>query len=111
MQPRVSGWQVPVLAVSALRDQGISETLDILDKFQIQYMGPGLTDENRAEQSRHWLHQEVRDGLIDLCRQDPMIAARLKTLENDVKAGRVVATVAARRLVDEIAQRRTGTQS
>jgi LAO/AO transport system kinase len=97
--------------VSALRDQGISETLDILDKFQIQCMGPGLTDENRAEQSRHWLRQEVRDGLIDLCQQDPVIAARLKTLENDVEVGRVVATVAARQLVDEIAQRRAGTQS
>jgi len=111
MQPRVGGWQVPVLAVSALRDQGISETLDILDKFQIQYMEPGLTEEYRAEQSRHWLRQEVRDGLIDLCQQDPVIAARLKTLENDVEAGRVVATVAARQLVDEIAQRRAGTQS
>jgi LAO/AO transport system kinase len=101
---------VPVLAVSALRDQGISETLDILDKFQIQYMESGLTKEYRAEQSRHWLRQEVSDGLIDLCRQDRVIAARLKTLENDVKAGRVVATVAARQLVDEIVQRRAGTQ-
>ena len=110
MQPRVGGWQVPVLAVSALRDQGISETLDILDQFQIQYMGSGLTEEYRAEQSRHSLRQEVSDGLIDLCQQDPVIAARLKTLENDVKAGRVVATVAARQLVDEIVQRRVGTQ-
>ena len=110
MQPRVGGWQVPVLAVSALRDQGISETLDILDKFQIQYMESGLTEEYRAEQSRHWLRQEVSDGLIDLCQQDPVIAARLKTLENGVKAGRVVATVAARQLVDEIVQRRAGTQ-
>ena len=111
MQPRISGWQVPVLAVSALRDKGISETLDILDKFQVQYMEPGLTEEHRTEQSGDWLRQELRDGLIDLCRQDPVIATRLKILEKDVKAGRVVATVAARQLVDEIAQRRAGTQS
>ena len=111
MQPRISGWQVPVLAVSALRDKGISETLDILDKFQVQYMEPGLTEEHRTEQSGDWLRQELRDGLIDLCRQDPVIATRLKILEKDVKAGRVVATVAARQLIDEIAQRRAGTQS
>ena len=109
MQPRVGGWQVPVLAVSALKDQGISETLDLLDKFQNRYMETGLTEQYRAEQSRHWLRQEVRDGLIDLCQQDPVIADRLNTLENDVKAGRVVATVAARQLVDEIAQRRVNT--
>ncbi|GIT48896.1 MAG: hypothetical protein Ct9H300mP14_08240 [Gammaproteobacteria bacterium] len=30
-------------------------------------MESGLTEEYRAEQSRHWLRQEVSDGLIDLC--------------------------------------------
>ena len=74
-------------------------------------MGSGLIEEFRAEQSQHSLRQEVSDGLIDLCQQDPVIAARLKTLENDVKAGRVVATVAARQLVREISQRRVDIQS
>ena len=106
MQSRVDGWQVPVFSVSALRDQGISDTLDLLDKFRIKYMETGLIEQYRTEQSRHWLRQEVRDGLIDLCQQDPVIANRLEILENDVKAGRVVATVAARQLVGEIAKRR-----
>ena len=74
-------------------------------------METGLTEQYRAEQLRHWLRQEVRDGLIDLCQQDPVIAARLKSLENDVKAGIVMATVAARQLVGEIAQRRVDTES
>ena len=111
MQSRVGGWQVPVLAVSALRDQGISETLELLEQFQIKYMETGLTEQYRTEQSRHWLRQEFRDGLIDLCQQDPVIADQLKTLENEVKAGRVVATVAARQLVLEIAERRGDIQS
>ena len=74
-------------------------------------METGLTEQYRTEQSRHWLRQEVRDGLIDLCQQDPVIADQLKTLEKNVKAGRVVATVAARQLVREIAQRRVDIKS
>lgn len=101
IQRRVRDWQVPVKAVSVLMNQGVSEVLDILEQFRVQGVENGLIEQHRVKQSREWLWQEVRDGLVDLCNRNPAIAARLRALESEVTAGRVAATVAARKLVDE----------
>ena len=99
IQPRSPGWKAPVLAMSALQDDGLDQVLETICDFQSEDRESGLIRQRRAEQGREWLHQEVHDELMDLCQRQPDFAERFRRLEAEVCAGRLAATVAARELV------------
>tara|TARA_B100001079_G_C16356641_1_gene490876 strand:- start:164 stop:1159 length:996 start_codon:yes stop_codon:yes gene_type:complete len=102
IQPRTPGWKAPVLAVSALQDEGLGKVLETIHRFQAQDRESGLIEQRRSEQGREWLRQEVHDGLMDLCNREPEFVQLFRQFETEVCAGRLAATVAARKLVSDI---------
>ncbi len=55
-----SGWEVPVLGVSALRHEGIDTLVAAIERHR-QWLGP-LLAEARATQARHWLVEGLRES-------------------------------------------------
>ncbi len=93
-----SGWAPPVLQCSGLENRGIDAVWDMIGKFRAE-MAKALSA-RRADQARNWLWRELGDGLLDALRGHPAIAAALPELEAEVAAGRLLPTLAARRLLE-----------
>jgi LAO/AO transport system kinase len=76
LRERASGWEVPVLSLSALRRDGIDALAAAIDRHW-RTLGAGLAAE-RAAQARHWLIEGLREnwGREGLCRAgEPALAA------------------------------------
>jgi LAO/AO transport system kinase len=93
------GWEVPVLAVSALHGTGVDEVWDAVERFVATVRAAGRLDALRAEQSLTWMWAEVRERLIDAFHHDSQVAKRLPDVEADVRAGRTSSTSAAHELL------------
>ena len=60
----------------------------------------GVHASRRARQEREWMHALVREGLDTMFQGRPGLQEKLAELEQEVTAGRLPATAAARRLLD-----------
>jgi LAO/AO transport system kinase len=93
-------WQPKVIQLSALKAQGIAEFWQAVSHFQrLQTLG-GRLAERRHQQDQAWMWERIDAGLKQAFRQHPAIKAALPELGADVRAGRLAASVAARRLLD-----------
>jgi LAO/AO transport system kinase len=100
LHPRIHDWTVPVDTCSAARDEGVDEALSVVNTFRTHLQSTGLLAQRRAEQGVHWLWNETTELLLTQLRHAPDIAQRATDLEQQVRAGRIVPTAAARQLVD-----------
>ena len=101
LRPATPGWRTRAVLCSALRGEGVAELWDMITEFMAAARKSGVLEERRADQERTWLRDLVREGLETMFRAQPGVAAKLAELEQDVAAGRMPATAAARRLLDE----------
>ncbi|MEQ8515949.1 MAG: methylmalonyl Co-A mutase-associated GTPase MeaB, partial [Chromatocurvus sp.] len=60
----------------------------------------GDFDRKRAHQNRDWMHQLVREMLMQRLASQPAIRAMLPELEADVEAARITPYGAARRILE-----------
>ena len=95
---RQSGTQV--LQLSALRGTGLAEFWAVVDTLRERQQADGGLVRRRHAQDRAWLWERIEAGLRQRFRQHPAVRAALPGIEDDVKAGRLAASVAARRLLD-----------
>jgi len=93
-------WQPQVLTLSALGGQGVVAFWAAVQRYQRLQSANGQLAERRRRQARAWMWERIEAGLRDAFVQHPGVAARLPTLTADVLAGRVVASAAARELLD-----------
>jgi len=96
-----SGWQPRVMACSALENTAIAELWDAILEFQNHILGNGFLIENRRQQARYWLEDSIEAGLKTMFYKHPAVKAKLAELEVEVLAGRMSATEAAERVVQE----------
>lgn len=87
IRPSSPEWLVPVRAVSALENRGISEIWDDVEDFHRVLTATGAWQQRRREQARMALWREIEQGLIENLRAAPGIAGRLTALEAEVVAG------------------------
>ena len=86
------------MMVSALEDQGLTQTWDELQQLNKWRREQGHWDQRRAEQARYWFAQEVRQSL--LARLDsPQARARMRDLADNVASGDQSATEAAQTML------------
>ncbi len=105
LQPRLRGWQVPVLTCSALEGTGIEDAWRTIERCHAHLHDSGRLRERRTEQQRAWLWSEMSEQLLAAMRADPAAAARLAEVEQAVAAGDMPPAVAARRLVEAFLRR------
>ena len=93
-------WHPRVLQLSALKAQGLDDFWHAVCHFKRLQTASGALDERRRQQDQAWMWERIDAGLKQRFRQHPAVRAALSELSADVRAGRIAASVAARRLLD-----------
>ncbi len=89
-----------VLQLSALHGTGLADFWDAVTRFVDRQKAQGRFERRRHEQDEAWMWQLVEAGLKQRFRHHPAVREALAGVSADVKAGRLAASVAARRLLD-----------
>ncbi|HEY6513640.1 MAG TPA: methylmalonyl Co-A mutase-associated GTPase MeaB [Burkholderiaceae bacterium] len=93
-------WQSRVLTLSAVTGAGLAEFWRAVSEFRDQQAASGRGAARRHEQDEAWMWERIEALLHERFRAQPQVAEALPQLTVDVRAGRVAASVAARRLID-----------
>jgi LAO/AO transport system kinase len=96
----VQAWQPQVMQLSALKGQGLPEFWASVTQFKTLQTANGRLAERRHSQDRAWMWERIDAGLKQRFKAHPAVTAALPALTDEVRAGRVAASVAARRLLD-----------
>jgi LAO/AO transport system kinase len=89
-----------VLQLSALKATGIEDFWKAVTAFRDRQQGDGRFEHRRHAQNEAWMWERIEAGLRQRFRQHPTVASALAGIREDVKSGRLAASVAARRLLD-----------
>jgi LAO/AO transport system kinase len=92
-------WTPRVLKLSALSGAGVAEFWQAVNELRVMRQASGRLAERRREQDEAWMWERIQALLQARFRDDAGVAAALPALTADVRAGRVAASVAARRLI------------
>ena len=99
LRPKHPGWQVPVLAASALQGTGIDDVWIAVEKLVAHLREGGELDRLRAGQAVAWMWDEIRESLVDAFRRDTGVAELWPGTEEAVRGSRLSPTTAAHRLL------------
>ncbi len=92
-------WHPRVLALSALRGQGVDHFWAAVSGFRKLQTDNGGLASRRRQQSLSWMWERVEAGLRQAFREDPLVGARLAEITDGVARGGLVASTAARELL------------
>ncbi|HOG28912.1 MAG TPA: methylmalonyl Co-A mutase-associated GTPase MeaB, partial [Vicinamibacterales bacterium] len=95
-----AAWHPEVLTVSALTGQGLDAFEDAISRFREMQQASGRFALRRRQQAEAWMKERVEAGLRERFRAHPAVRAALPEAIEDVRAGRLAPSVAARRLLD-----------
>lgn len=99
---RDADWQPPVLMASSVLDDaqaGIDAVWRAITAHVAALQGASLFDARRADQQVQWLWAMVDEVAVQRVRAAPAVVAMASATEAEVRAGRLPASVAARRLL------------
>ncbi len=91
---------VQVLQLSALKATGLAEFWQAVATFHEAQRHSGRLAERRHAQDQAWMWERIEAGLRQRFRTHPAVREALPQISDDVRAGRLTASVAARRLLD-----------
>jgi LAO/AO transport system kinase len=92
-------WHPQVIQLSALTGQGVDAFWAAVLQFKALQMQNGSLAARRQQQSLAWMWERIDAGLKQAFRQQPQVKQLLPQLTEDVLAGRVAASTAARNLL------------
>ena len=95
-----SVWHPEVLQISALKGQGVQAFWDAVSRFRALQTANGRLQARRHAQDQAWMWERIESGLHQRFKTHPAVRDALPRLTDDVRAGRVAPSVAARRLLD-----------
>jgi len=95
-----TAWQPQVLQLSALKGSGLTEFWQATTRFRELQTASGRLSERRHAQDRAWMWEHIEAGLRQRFKAHAAVRAALPHISADVHAGRLAASVAARRLLD-----------
>jgi LAO/AO transport system kinase len=93
-------WHPQVMQVSALTGQGMAEFWAEVSRFRALQSAAGRFARRRQQQNEAWMRERLEAGLRQRFRGHPAVKAAWPGVLEDVRAGRLAAPVAARRLLD-----------
>ena len=89
-----------VLQLSALKGSGLAEFWQAVSAFRERQQISGQLATRRRAQDQAWMWERIEAGLRQRFRGNIAVREALPAMTADVKAGRLAASVAARRLLD-----------
>jgi len=93
-------WHPQVMQLSALKGSGLPEFWAAIEQFRGVQTANGRLAGRRHAQDQAWMWALIDAGLKQRFKTHPPVQAALPALTDAVRAGRVAASVAARRLLD-----------
>jgi LAO/AO transport system kinase len=93
-------WQPQVLQLSALKGAGLDEFWAAVSRFRGLQSASGRLDQRRQQQSLAWMWERIEAGLRARFRDHAAVRGQLAETTEQVRGGRLAASVAARRLLD-----------
>lgn len=100
LRPKSRNWAVPVLMVSALRHQGVSEVWEMLKEFRNVMVASGEFGETRRRQAVDWMWSLLMDDLKQLFLNHKEVKGIFPQLQEAVSQGITTPAAASRRLLD-----------
>ena len=94
-----SQWHPKVVQISALLGQGIEGFWDTVKQYRQVQTANGRLATRREKQALAWMWERIDAGLKQSFRQHPQVRHLLPQLQQDVAAGRIAASTAARNLL------------
>ncbi len=99
LAPRSPTWSPPVITISGLQNSGLDTLWSEILRHREAMTETGELEEKRHRQQVNWMWSMLTERLMAALKENPEIAKRLPTIEEDVRAGRTSASFA----VEEIA--------
>jgi LAO/AO transport system kinase len=96
---RADAWTPPVLMVSALKGDGLTELWQQIQQFRAASEQHGRFAEKRKQQLRRWMWSMVEDRVLAALHAHPEVQERAPALEADVLAGKITPTLGAQALL------------
>jgi GTPase len=98
LKPQSQTWSPPVLTVSAYDNRGLDTLWEKVVEHREKTTASGEFARRRQQQAVAWMWDMLNDRVMGGLRAHPQVAERLPLLEDDVRTGRLLPTLA----VDEI---------
>jgi LAO/AO transport system kinase len=93
-------WHPQVLQMSALKGVGLGDFWAAVSRFRELQSANGRLAQRRQQQTQSWMWERIEAGLRERFRAHAQVRHALPALTDEVRSGRVAASVAARRLLD-----------
>jgi LAO/AO transport system kinase len=93
-------WHPQVLRLSALRATGLTEFWQAVSRFRALQTQSGRLYQRRREQDQAWMWERIESGLRERFKNHAAVREALQHTSDEVRNGRLAASVAARRLLD-----------
>ncbi len=100
LRPNTPGWTTVAHACSALEGEGVADIWQVVQDFAAATRQSGAFADRRAEQEECWLEELVYEGLRTQFAHHTGVAGMRGQLAKQVARGEILATAAARRLLD-----------
>jgi LAO/AO transport system kinase len=100
LHPSSPNWKPPVLMLSALKAEGLTEFWAAVERFKTTLSASGEFVARRNHQALAWMWARIDQGLRHGFREHPAVRSRLPELAAEVEAGKVPPTVAADQLLE-----------
>ena len=92
-------WSAQVLPISALQSKGLAELWQTLCQFQTTQQARGEWAARRQHQALAWMWDHIHSDLVQHFRQHSQVKALLPGLQEQVLAGQLAPSTAARQLL------------
>ncbi len=90
-----NNWQTEVLSCSAISSFGIDNLSQKIDSFFSLTTKNGALEGKRLEQAKYWMHETIKDKLMNHLYQDSKQIKLIKNMENDILNNKVSPFTAA----------------
>jgi LAO/AO transport system kinase len=100
LYPRETIWRPPVLTMSALEGNGVSELWNTVCKHRDVLTEAGEFETRRRKQQVEWMWSMVRDAVLDRLLSNPRVRDVRDELERQVRDGELPAALAAQQILE-----------
>lgn len=100
LTPQSATWRPPVVTISGRTNIGLDTLWVQIEEHRQKTTATGEFAERRRTQALSWMHDMLEDRLMEALRSNPRVAEALPGLEDDVRHGRLLPTLAVERILD-----------
>ncbi len=100
--PNPNEWIPRVASSSALHDEGISETWELIEEFSLQQRSKGYLESNRQQQALKWFDEALGELMQDALTTSQATRPLYQRLREEVAAKSIEPYTAARQLLQQL---------